>query len=434
MHRALGASVALLLTAAPAARAQTHSHASTSGGGLRDQLEQLFVFGACGEPLCLDVPGGHGNHFLPAVAAGQTSVVGFITEAVARGASNVPISATSSGATYTIVNGLPVRSSTSAGPIFAERPQTLGRGRFFLSANVSSTHYTTLNGIPTDQIQFAFSHENVGDSLRGEPSWENDVIRMGMQLDVSTTVASLLATYGLTDFIDIGVAVPFVRVQLDGNSVAQIDPFGAPTPHYFAGDAQHPVLRATSVVSGSANGIGDVVGRVKVNLGQSTRFGAALLGEVRFATGDEANLLGSGSTSARGLAVAGAQFGSFAVHFNGGYLARTGDLQNDAILGTLGFDNQMSNWATLAFSLLTQWQVGDNKLTLPPPIALDTPYVRVIPATNLPVRRDDRVDASMGVKFNVRGGTVLVVNGIVPLRRASLQPDFVWTVGLDFNF
>jgi len=423
-HRALGASLALLLAVAPAASAQ----------GLRSQLEQLFVFGTCGEPLCLDVPGQHGNHFLPAVAAGQTSVVGFVTEAVARGASNIPISATSSGATYTIVGGLPVRSSTSAGPIFAERPQTLGRGRFFLSTNVSSIHYTTLNGVPTDNIAFAFGHENVGDSLRGEPSWENDIIRMGMQLDVNLLVTSVLATYGITDFLDVGVAIPFERVSVDGNSVAQIDPFGPSTPHYFAGDANNPVLRATSVVSGTATGVGDIVGRLKVNLGQSTRLGAALLGEIRFPTGDSSNLLGTGYSTARGLAILGAQFGSFALHANGGYLARNGDLSSDAILGTLGFDNQMTPWATLAFSLLSEWQVGDSKLTLPQPIVLDTPYVRIIPATNLPVRREDRVDASLGVKFNVRAGTVLVVNGIVPLRKSSLQPDFVWTMGLDFNF
>jgi hypothetical protein len=94
----------------------------------------------------------------------------------------------------------------------------------------------------------------------------------------------------------------------------------------------------------------------------------------------------------------------------------------------------MTPWATLAFDLISEWQVGESPLTLPQPIALDTPYVRVLPATNIPYRRDDRLDASLGVKFNVRGGTVLVVNGIVPLKQASLQPQYIWTVGLDFNF
>ena len=152
MLRLFTVSMVAFLAAAPTLQAQ----------GLRDQLTDLFTFGTCGKPLCLDLGNGHGNHFLPAVAAGQTSVIGFVTEAVAQSASSIPISATSSGATYSIVDGLPVRTSTSAGPIFGERPQTLGRGRFFIGTNVSAIHYTTLNGAPTDGLQFTFSHENVG--------------------------------------------------------------------------------------------------------------------------------------------------------------------------------------------------------------------------------------------------------------------------------
>ena len=413
MRRLFAVSVVVYLASAPALRAQ----------GLRDQLTDLFTFGTCGKPLCLDLGNGHGNHFLPAVAAGQTSIIGFVTEAVAQSASSIPISATSSGATYSIVDGLPVRTSTSAGPIFGERPQTLGKGRFFIGTNVSAIHYTTLNGAPIDDLQFAFAHENVGDSARGEPIFENDIIRMNMALDVNVVQASLFATWGILDFIDLGVAVPVVRVSVRGTSTAQIDPFGP-----------NPVLRASSSVDASSTGIGDVVGRLKINLGQGSRLGAAILGEVRFSTGDAANLLGSGASSGRALAAIGAKFGALSVHANGGYLLRTGDLQNDAILGTLGFDNQMTPWATLAFSLVSQWQVGDSKLTLPPEIALDTPFVRRFAATSIPVRRDDRLEASIGAKFNVRGGTVLVLNGILPIKRASLQPDFVWTAGFEFSF
>ena len=413
-----------MLAAAPALHPQ----------GLRSRLSELFTFGSCGEPLCLDVGNGHGDHFLPAVAAGQISVIGFVTEAVAKSAASIPISATSSGATYSIVDGLPVRTSTSAGPIFGERSQTLGRGRIFVGTNVSNIHYTTLNGVPTDNLQFNFAHENVGSPNRGDPDFENDIIRMTMALDVDVLQASIFATWGLMDFVDIGVAVPFVRVAMRGTSTAQIDPFGPNAVHFFAGDATNPVLRATTNINASATGIGDVVGRLKINLGQSSRIGAALLGEVRFATGDEQNLLGSGATSARGLGIFGAQFGAFALHANAGYLVRTGDLQSDAVLATLGFDNQMTPWATLAFSMVSEWQTGDSKLTLPAPIVFDMPFKRETPATNLPARREDRLDASLGVKFNVRGGTVLVVNGIAPLKRSSLQPDFAWTVGLEFSF
>ena len=424
MRRSLAASLVTLLVAVSSLQAQT----------LREQLQGLFTFGTCGQPLCLDVGSQHGAHFNPAVTQGNFTVIGFVTEAIAQATSNLPISATSSGATYSIVNGLPVRTSISAGPIFTERSQTLGRGRVFMGTNVSGIHFSSLNGVPADNLSFNFQHEDVPPTGLGDPSFENDVIQMGLGLDVRLLVASLFATWGVTDFLDIGVAVPFERVSITGSSVAQIQPFGPNTPHYFAGTAANPVLRATSGMDGSAAGIGDVVGRLKVNLGQSSRAGGALLVEVRFPTGDEQNLLGSGATSARGMGVFSAQFGSLAVHANAGYAVRTGELQNDGIQAALSFDNLVAPWATVAFSLLSEWQVGTSKLVLPGPIHWTMPYDRTMPSTSIPERNGDRLDASVGAKFNVRQGTVLVLNGIVPMRDSGMQPNAAWTVGLEFNF
>ena len=424
MLRSLIVSSLLLLTAAPVVQAQ----------GLRDRLADLFTFGSCGQPLCLDLNNAHGNHFLPAVTAGNATVIGFVTEAMAKSAASIPISATSSGATYSIVDGLPVKTSTSAGPVFAERAQTLGRRRFFLGMNVTSIQYSTLNGAPMDRLELNFAHEDVGNPGRGDPEFENDVIRTQLSVKASLLVASLFATYGITDFIDIGVAVPLMRVTLQGTSVAQIDPFG-PTPlHHFAGTATNPVLRATAGLNASASGVGDIVTRLKVNLGQGRRVGAALLAEARVPTGDETNLLGSGSTSVRGVGVIGAQFGAFSLHGNTGYLVRTGELQNDAIIATVGFDNLMTERSTLAFSLISEWRVGDPKLILPPPFDFVAPFTRRIESTSIPTRDDSRLDASLGVKFNLRGGTVFVLNGTAPLKKSGVQPDFFWTSGLEISF
>lgn len=414
-----------LLLLAPSLQAQA---------SLRERLSALFTFGSCGQPLCLDLDNLHGDHYVPGIAEGNSTVISFVTEALARSSSNLPISATSSGATYSIVNGLPVRSSTSAGPIFAERSQTLGRNRFFIGANVTNLGFTTLNGAPLDNLQLNFAHQDVGAPGLGDPQFENDIVRLNLGLRLDMLVAAFSATYGLTDHIDVGVAVPFTRVSLSGTSVAQIDPFGPNPVHYFGGTADDPILRATAAVNASAAGIGDVVARVKVNLGQGPRYGAALLTEVRLPTGDEENLLGAGQTSGRAVGVLAAQFGSFSVHGNGGYIMRTGDLQNDAVLATIGFDNLMAPWATVAVSLINEWMLGEEKVALPPPIQLEHPFVRTIASTSIPNRREDRTDAAVGVKFSLRGGTVLMLNGTAPLRKTSLQPDFIFTTGLEFSF
>jgi hypothetical protein len=422
--------VALLALSAQAAESQTEA-------GLRTQLaNELFTFGDCGEPLCLDLTNLHGNHFIPALAEGNDAVIAFLTDAIGDATASVPLSATSSGATFSVIGGVPVRTSISAGPIFGERTQTLGRGRFFVGASVTGIEFTSLNGIPLRDLSLNFKHEDGSpvDTL-GNPEFENDYMALDLGVSLNILVGTVALTAGLTDFIDVGVAVPLVRTQVSGRTEAQILPFGSTAIHRFGGDAADPVLRATASTEGSATGIGDIAGRVKFNLGQSSRMGAALLAEIRLPTGDEEDLLGSGSTQFRALGLYSAQFGTLSPHVNIGYLAR-GDsrTQNDAVLVGVSVDNLLSDWATLAAGFESELQVGENKFTLPADIEFDEPFQRTIPATNVPNKGGDLLRASLGAKFTVRGGTVLVVNALMPLRDVGLQPDFIWTVGLDFPF
>ena len=421
--------VALLALSAQAAESQE--------AGLRAQLaNDLFTFGDCGEPLCLDLTNLHGNHFIPALAEGNDAVIAFLTDAIGDATASVPLSATSSGATFSVIGGVPVRTSISAGPIFGERTQTLGRGRFFVGASVTGIEFTSLNGIPLRDLALNFKHEDGSplDTL-GNPEFENDYMALDLGVSLNILVGTVALTAGLTDFIDVGVAVPLVRTQVSGRTEAQILPFGSNAIHRFGGDAANPVLRATASTEGSATGIGDIAGRVKFNLGQSSRMGAALLAEIRLPTGDEEDLLGSGSTQFRALGLYSAQFGTLSPHVNIGYVAR-GDsrTQNDAVLVGVSVDNLLSDWATLAAGFESELQVGENKFALPADIEFDEPFQRTIPATNVPNKGGDLLRASLGAKFTVRGGTVLVVNALLPLRDVGLQPDFIWTVGLDFPF
>jgi hypothetical protein len=404
--------------------------------GLRAEIQQrLFTFGACGEALCLDLDNIHGNHFMPALAEGNQGVILFLSDAMGRAAGTVPLAATSSGATFTFVGGLPVPTSTSAGPIFGERAQTLGRGRFFLGASLTGIRFTSLNGVPLSGLHLNFRHEdNEPEGVFGDPNFENDVIALQLRMEVNLVVAMLALTYGLTDFIDLGVALPLVRTSVKGRSEAQILPFGDFPIHRFGGTADDPVLRATAAMDGSASGIGDVVTRAKVNLGQGERYGASLLVEARLPTGDEEDLLGSGASDVRALGILSARYGTFSPHLNLGYSLRQLETRNDALLITVGFDNLMTEWATLGLGVISETAIGDPQFELPGPIVWDHPFRREMPTTNIPPRSDHLLHATMGTKFTVREGTVLTLNGLLPLRKVGLQPDFYWTVGLDLRF
>jgi hypothetical protein len=422
---------------------------------LRDKLSDLFIFGSGDSPLNL---GGtsdpnnpdsiriHGNHFVPAAVASNGTVISFLTNSIGSNVANVPVAATSGGSTFSFQGGVPVRTSTSAGPIFGERAQTLGRGRVLVGLGRAGVHFKTLRGVDLDHVRFTFTHANSdfpgcdavanGDcSLLGVPTLENETIDLNLSLDVRLTVTAFLLTYGITDRIDVGAVLPVVSVSLDGTSNAQISPFGPPPAvHFFGGTPDNPILTASRTIDGSTTGLGDVDARVKLNLRRSEPLSLAVLGDVRFPTGSRNNLLGSGAFAVRGLAILSARFGDFSPHANVGYLYRGGEFENDAVLATLGFDHVLAPWATLAVDVLSQLQVGESPLQVPGPVHIEAPYHRTITPTVIPDSRDDIVDGSLGVKLTAAPGLTVVANGEWSLNRGGLRPDVIWAAGLEYNF
>ncbi|HET7789755.1 MAG TPA: hypothetical protein VFK78_03080 [Gemmatimonadales bacterium] len=432
MLRRVSFAVFLVLAPAGVARAQS----------LRDQIRtDLFTFGNCGEPLCLAGSlGAHGGHFIPSDTSSSGSMLTLLGTALSQSVSNVPVSATSAGVTYSFVGGLPVKTSTSGGPIFGERAQTLGKGRWFIGANVTAMNFQRLRGIPMNEVTFNFTHADVSPSgptpndTLGSPEFENDVVQVKLALNISVLVTTFVASYGLVDGVDLSVAVPVVHTSVQGTSVATIIPFDFPTPHFFAGDATNPVLTAVSGMDGSASGLGDISARLKVNVVQSGDFGVSVLGDARFPTGDENNLLGAGAFSGRGLAIASARFGTITPHLNFGYAFRDAKFANNSILATGGFDNQLSGWATMAFELMSEWELGASKLKIPGVVHYLAPFPHTVTPTNIPDQQDNFLNASMGFKFQTPKGILITTNALFPLRNSGLEPAVVWTSGLEYSF
>ena len=442
MRRLLWSLVALALTAT-----------ALDAQGLRDKISELFIFTAGKDPLFLGGTAGsdsatalHADHFIPAARAENGTLISFIGNAISGNVANVPVSATSGGSTFRFQGGVPVRTSISPGPVFGERALTLGRGRVFVGANVNRQHFETLRGVSLNGIEMTFTHQNVTgpacDSIVGAsctpygvPTHENDVIALRLALDIDMTVTSFFLSFGLLDQVDVGVVLPIVSTSLRGTSDAQIIPFGGTTAqHFFGGTAANPQLTTSRSVEGSATGIGDIAARIKIHLTQSERSSFAVLGDVRFPTGSENDMLGSGHLAARGLGILSAQFGNFSPHANIGFLFRSGDLENSAVLATVGFDHMMAPWATLAADLVSAFQVGDSKLRLPGTVTYDKPFLRTVQPTNIPTERDDQISGSFGFKFVTGSGVTLVANTQWPLNRGGLRPNVLWTAGFEYNF
>lgn len=370
----------------------------------------------------------------------------FLSNAMAASVANIPIGATTSGETFRFEGGVPVSTATSAGPIFAERAQTLGRGRVLAGMNRSSFRFSTLRGRPLSALDITLVHENDdypgcdvehgGDcSKYGMPLYENDATRFDLDLDLSVDVTTFYTTLGITDRIDLGVVIPMHQVNFRGTNVGQIQPFGGPpVGHYFGGTPTNPVLRATTTSHGTAFGIGDMAARLKVNAFNSPTTAVALLADARFPTGDAQDLLGLDHFVLRSYAVISSRFGDFSPHLNTGFLYRADRDQHHSVLATAGFDHLLGRKVTLALDVVSEFQIGANRWPLPGPVQYEAPYPRTVSPTSIPDIRDDLINGSVGFKFNASRNLLFVTNALIPLNDGGMRAKYTWTLGVEYAF
>lgn len=417
---------------------------------MSDLLDDLFVFGG-GDQLFLtgsaDVPStkAHGDHFLPDRSESNGAVLSFFTRTVARNVSSFPLPSTVSSETFVFVDGVPTPTSNSFGPISSERAQTIGRGRLNAGAIYSRLRFSALRGVPLDRIGMTFIHVNAdfpgcdeafeGDCTEfGIPQVENDLIHLSLDLDVEAEVYAFYTTYGLTDWLDLSVAVPIVDLEMRGASVARITPS---TPdqalHFFGGTPENPQLEARSQVNGATTGIGDIAVRLKGRITRNDVWDVAALGELRAPTGRREDFLGAGDPNVKGILILSGTFQEFSPHLNLGYEHRGSALDEDEVELAVGFDHLLGDQVTLAVDLLGSFKLADDPLEFPKPVELTAPFRRTVERTNIPDRRDDIVDASFGFKLRTSAGLVIVVNTLVPLNDGGLRSSPVPTVGVEYS-
>ena len=448
MHRravaGLMATLALMAVSGRPAAAQS----------LTDLVSELFVFGQCGVPLCLDPDfeetgsfmTEHGRHYLRERVPRNAALILSFREGIGGVVGSLPPTAMAGGRIWSDGD-----RSASFGPIFAERAETLGLGRFFLGLQATAFQVTNFSGVPADNLVLNFFHEDSDVALGpdpglGLPFFERDVLQVRTNLGLDYTVATAVLSAGLASFLDVGFSVPVVRASLRGTANAQILPLGNSLAHRFDGTPAAPVLHASKSVSGSATGIGDVSARMKINLTGGTTVGRApppvgmaLLADVTFPTGQEEDLLGLGEGRGRALAILSFNQGRFSPHLNAGYLLREGNLRDsnfdrDAVLATVGFDAHASDAVTVGGDLITRWELAEGEHPLPGPVTFVGRPVLTVESSSIPDAARHFIDLAVGLKYMLGKDMILVTNALLPIRAAGLRPDVLWTLGLQGTF
>jgi len=408
---------------------------------LKDTIKNLYGGqGILLEPLPLPFPSQE-SRFQASSLQGLDQLNTQLTSAIGVPSFNSSVG----GFLFDIERGVPVQTTESLGPLLTERATTLGARKLDLTFSYTRVNFTKLQGKDLNDLELVFLRGDANGNgiidTSGPFSFESDVIRATLSVDLTEDIFALIATYGLTAEWDIGIVVPVTHIRLHAKSSLTIcdqaardflrpqclDQFGnrggtkiGDIPiHRFGPNSTPPAVSLSdeTAVSGGGDetGLGDIILRTKYNFLRHYDDlipDMAFLVELKLPTGDEECLLGTGGTNVTGLLVASKTYARwFTPHVNLGYEINTKDTRESAIRYALGFDARLLPELTLAAGI-----IGRAK-----PDGTGT--------------GDHIVDLSLGVKWNPIKSLILRTNVQIPLdKNSGLRADFIPTVGIEYLF
>jgi hypothetical protein len=419
--------------------------ATSAAAQSRDKLAFLIptLYGPTG--LVVDsearLPSGetHSAHFNSAFQAEFTQ----FNIALASQLASVPLPTSASGFTYELDPALGVfkRSTTSFGPILAERAETIGKGKFSLGFSYQRFTFDTLEGLNLDQVPAVFTHDDPF------PGGRADVVTTLNSIDARVGQATAFFTYGLLDRVDLSVAVPLVTVDMDVASDASVQRVGtaaSPATHFFrdAGGGFGASRRYEG--SGSASGIGDVIVRLKTTVYKGDASAVALGVDSRIPTGDEEDLLGSGAPGVKPFLAMSFGSKNVAPHLNvayqwngdsvlaGNVLGGTKGDMPDQVLYAAGVDVGLGEKVTLAVDVFGRYVIDSPRLRSTVFRTIDVGST--FPNIHFETGSFSVVDGAVGLKINL-GGTLLAdFNALFKLNDAGLRDTFTPLVGIEYSF
>ena len=178
--------------------------------------------------------------------------------------------------------------------MLAERAETIGKEKFYAGFSFQHFRFGTLDGVDLRNFASVFRHTQT----TPDPVIKQDLITTSTFVNAQLDQSTAFFTYGLTDRIDLSVALPIVNASLAVVSNATIQRIGTandPTIHFFLDSNGNPTTHKQFSVSGSASGLGDVLVRVKGTAWKTKPFWVAVGLDARLPTGDAYNFLGSGA-------------------------------------------------------------------------------------------------------------------------------------------
>jgi hypothetical protein len=339
--------------------------------------------------------------------------------------------------------GIYQRSTDSFGPVLTERAETIGRRKLYLGFSYQYFSFDKVDGIKLDAFPGVLRHEQETGA-----AYEQDSITTLASIDLKMNQFTAVATYGLTDRLDISAAIPLVNAHLGLASSAAIQRVAPPSPqfgqsHYFDPNSPDTSTSAVYAMNQHATGIGDVSLRVKWTAFRGERTAVAFLGDVRLPTGDPLNFLGAGAPGLRPFVALSYSARRFSPHVNVGYqwngrsvlagdvsINRKADLA-DALTYATGLDIVATHRVTLAADFLGQHLFHGTRVI---GATFTDALGRNFPETRLQKASFDLLSGAIGAKINLSHTVLLTGNLIFRLNDAGLTAPVVPLLGVSWSF
>jgi hypothetical protein len=332
-----------------------------------------------------------------------------IARALQVSLATVPIASSSSGFVYRLDPeiGTVSRVSDSFGTFFVERAATSGRGRVTFGGSATTAGYDELDGANLRDGTLVTTSNRFTDE---SAPFDTD----SLTLKIRTSTVTFYGSYGITDRLEVGGAVPFVQLDIDGSRL-----------NVYRGQS---FLQASGTAS--ASGLADVALRAKYLVAGTRRAGFAAAGEVRLPTGNAEQLLGAGKTAIRLMGVGSVESARAGAHGNFA-IVRGGVSDEVGVSGALSF--AAAPTVTIAGEVLVRRLSDVRQITTvaaPHPTIAGVVTERLVPGATAQTLSS----AVTGIKWNAHARMVLTGQVLWRLGQAGLTAPFVPSFALDYLF
>ncbi len=359
--------------------------------------------------------------------AGRSTAASAAADAIQRLAIrgiDFPVASTVPGFSYVYDPNLQAfTKSKRLGPVFSEKTETVGQGRFEVGANYLYADLDRVDG-----------HE-FGDTLGIQgfvqlPNGDIDVVAQAIRFTsfrLVTNQINVYSTYGITDRWDVNILLPLMYTQLHAR--AQVV--------YALLDSKLNLVAQTSAqkigTDADAFGAGDLLVRTKYRFTDGD-FSLAGALTIRLPTGNENDFQGLGDVTVTPTLIAEVPLGPVSFHGTLGFEVNADDLERTRARYTIGGAYQALDNLALLLDVLGSSSFVPDSFTLSGHGLGFAPGIDTTGVNTAEVPQSNVVDLATGLKLSMGEHALFYIGAIVPLTRDGLRASVIPTGGIEVGF